>query len=471
MDPRDEELLLLRQRIAELEKENEELKCKLQRPIDVEANSTDNIYERVHRFFKHCGISANNPAEAMLLAINVMASLYHAFDLEESDDLSQATYKAFLRAIVSIVDACESKVANKSIASFPYVWLLESFPAVTASGDKRVTHSDWLALHWFFYSSESTDDCELMLSAYCEDSLAKDFSPFTLACSRPDANLSFLEKALHAHPSLAHHRNADGSAALFHAASTSTSLEFIQWLHDKFPGAMHCTDICGLSVLNYVCFSGSDVTILDYLCTRQPELMSQSSHTKLLPLHDAAVNVNGGVAFVDYICSRSPHAISSRDDCGATPVHLACEFGSLDMVRFLVGRLEGSVYISDNEGMLPIHYASKRGRKDLALLDFLIGCNPEGRALDPRQGEGRGDIFSSIVSNLSEKLKKMKVVYDDIRFEMRNSESLRAAGAINRESLSPAKQGGGAGGEKVKLRSRHSRSSIIAGAAEAHALH
>ena len=463
----------MRQRVAELERENEELKGKLQASASEDDDScSDDIYVRVNRFFKQRGISGDRPAEVMLLAINVMVSLYHLdYFQESSDDLTNATYKAFLGAIKSIVDGCESKLAKKP-SSFPYLWLLESFPVIRTAGS--ASHNDWLPLHWFFHAAASSEDSEVMLSAYCEDSLAKDFSPFTIACGRPDANIAFLEITLSITSSLAHHRNADGSTALFHAASTSTSLEFVQWLHDKFPGAMHCTDIYGFSVLNYVCYSGGDVRILEYLRSQQPELVFQSSHTKLLPLHDAAINVNGGIEFLNLICRVYPPALSACDDCGALPLHLACEFGSLDMVKYLTGQLESGVCSADYEGLLPIHYASKRAQKDVAMLDYLISLNPEGRVIAASRGEddGRGDVFSSIVSNLSDKFKKIKVVYEDIRAEIRNSESLRAASAKIREKMSPTKQPAaqdqGAEEKKVKLRSRHTRSSIIV---EGHAPH
>ena len=53
-------------------------------------------------------------------------------------------------------------------------------------------------------------------------------------------------------------------------------------------------------------------------------------------------------------------AISIADANGALPLHLAAEFGTLEVVQFICQTYPKAVQIKDSEGLLPMDYAGRR---------------------------------------------------------------------------------------------------------------
>jgi len=72
------------------------------------------------------------------------------------------------------------------------------------------------------------------------------------------------------------------------------------------------------------------------------------------------------------------------DDAGNTPLIMACEFGSLEVVKFLVDVKKADVKIANGlTGDTPLHLASKNG--DASIVEFLLG---KGVSADVKNGDG-----------------------------------------------------------------------------------
>ncbi|XP_019169894.1 PREDICTED: uncharacterized protein LOC109165539 [Ipomoea nil] len=66
------------------------------------------------------------------------------------------------------------------------------------------------------------------------------------------------------------------------------------------------------------------------------------------------------------------HELGPRDVHGLTPLHIAARQGNIEVARILVRRNSNLLYLYDNKGFFPIHYAvtSSRGSKDVFLYFF-----------------------------------------------------------------------------------------------------
>lgn len=76
----------------------------------------------------------------------------------------------------------------------------------------------------------------------------------------------------------------------------------------------------------------------------------------------------------------APEAIDAHNRPGATPLQAAVGHGRLETVRFLLGR-GANPNAPDGEGILPLHWATRAPRDDLAIVRELLaaGANPRGR--------------------------------------------------------------------------------------------
>jgi ankyrin repeat protein len=55
--------------------------------------------------------------------------------------------------------------------------------------------------------------------------------------------------------------------------------------------------------------------------------------------------------------SANPESVTARDNAGLNPLHYACNFGQVDVVKFLVDSNEISLKEVGLSGELPLHLA------------------------------------------------------------------------------------------------------------------
>eukprot|EP00956_Cyclotella_meneghiniana_P013280 scaffold19084_cov64-Cyclotella_meneghiniana.AAC.3 len=73
-------------------------------------------------------------------------------------------------------------------------------------------------------------------------------------------------------------------------------------------------------------------------------------------------------------------SVTVADNRGCIPLHYACRFGDLNIVKYLVGLVQESPTIAldtlDSEGNLPLHYASLAGKLDI--VNYILDISPRG---------------------------------------------------------------------------------------------
>lgn len=66
--------------------------------------------------------------------------------------------------------------------------------------------------------------------------------------------------------------------------------------------------------------------------------------------------------------------VEDKDAQGRTPIHLAAGYGALQLLKFLLGKCESGLLLSDKQGRLPIHFAAAYAAAPLGLkvIDFML---------------------------------------------------------------------------------------------------
>ena len=75
-----------------------------------------------------------------------------------------------------------------------------------------------------------------------------------------------------------------------------------------------------------------------------------------------------------------PEAISIPDDEGSLPLHIAAQFSSFHVIRFLYAVNPSAASTANSEGLLPMHFAGLRKEKDIDIVDFLAEANTDAEA-------------------------------------------------------------------------------------------
>ena len=94
-----------------------------------------------------------------------------------------------------------------------------------------------------------------------------------------------------------------------------------------------------------------------------------------LPLH-RALKVNAPLGSIKLLVKGNPAALQVADQNGAYPIHIACKFSQVKVVKYLVelGELDGGTLnnIDANKDSL-LHYACRRGNFDI--VKYLLRAN------------------------------------------------------------------------------------------------
>ena len=95
------------------------------------------------------------------------------------------------------------------------------------------------------------------------------------------------------------------------------------------------------------------------------------------PLHNACMNNSGHLNIVRYLIGEVHCDPSSENENGMTPLHIASRNGHLNIVQYLITEAHCNPSCENKNGMTPIHNACSNGR--LNIVQYLISeghCNP-----------------------------------------------------------------------------------------------
>jgi ankyrin repeat protein len=156
-------------------------------------------------------------------------------------------------------------------------------------------------------------------------------------------------------------------AASFHiAALRDSSLEVVRYLAREYPPALLLQDKNGRVPLHYAVLSKS-LEIVDFLVREAPRAaLWVKAQGGWLPLHHAA---QCGASLEGVRClvhASSPQGLLEATDAighnggSLLPLHVAAEHATPDIVQFLARAEPRALWMADQIGWLPLHYAAAR---------------------------------------------------------------------------------------------------------------
>ncbi|KAL7545679.1 hypothetical protein ACHAWF_009027 [Thalassiosira exigua] len=217
--------------------------------------------------------------------------------------------------------------------------------------------------------------------------------------------LPIIEYVVNVCPQSVRVRNDFGFLPLFYA--TDTTLEITKFLVEKYPESVTAMARQG-TAFHSACRNGGIDTVA-YLFEQNPEAINSAAHPALhiplgfnrdveakvqfllerdpqstkakdpstgdLPLHTACSEFSWDLSMIKRLFNLYPDAIATRNHEGRYPLHEFLAFdrrireskeypdprgkAALETVIFLVTQFPSSVRVADQEGMLPLHHASK----------------------------------------------------------------------------------------------------------------
>ena len=153
------------------------------------------------------------------------------------------------------------------------------------------------------------------------------------------------------------------------------SLEAVKLLFDAYPPAIYVKEASSRGGVTPVNLINVRNTTVDFLQRQEDHISRFSKNDIAFPLHMAVKN-NVTLGVFKYLVQRLP--ISRRtehrqDNEGKTALHLACEYGTFGIIKYLAQH-GGCLFDSDADGNYPLHLACREGHCDV--INYLLEVNP-----------------------------------------------------------------------------------------------
>jgi ankyrin repeat protein len=171
------------------------------------------------------------------------------------------------------------------------------------------------------------------------------------------------------------HDPTDNHSTPLHKASLCGHLDIVEYLVEEQQCDLECMDQSGKTPLHCAA-KGGRLNVAEYLITRKAARMCRDLCGRT-PLHFACKHSK--LELVKYLMCL-PHVINDCPESqnGSTPLHLAAEFGTEDIVRFMIDEQKLDKNCKNRKGNTLIHQAAYGGK--LGILKYLINekdSNPE----------------------------------------------------------------------------------------------
>ena len=280
-----------------------------------------------------------------------------------------------------------------------------------------------------YYSNVTPDIARYLIEEYSDAPQSRNewgFNPLYYLCANDEVDLDesvavevlkvFLEKC----PACAQ-CSAIGSLPIIMAIGLR-SPEFCCILMNAFPGSIHHEVTEGVSVLEYfLCSSSVDdisaFALLKTLVENHPDKIRRFRWNGLSPLHLVTrFNIPRSVELYRFLDQAFPEL---GDDEGSKPLHTACKFANLPVVKCILEMDPNAIYETSDD-CFPIHYVvamALRMRPEAAIevVKFLLSVD----ASVASQRDSRTNFTPLVLacrytnaSNLSAGLKVIKLLYD-----------------------------------------------------------
>lgn len=267
------------------------------------------------------------------------------------------------------------------IESFPTKWIHQHF---SENGDL----TNWLPLHWCAVLSDETETITVShLKKLLEEdpslrltSEEQEVSPTSLAIAKLNPSHTFVNELIVIDPDVVKVPDRDGAMALMYAGAWNEDTALLEKIYSLNPKAVNCTDAYGFLPLHFASYAGT-VESVSYLLSKYPKAARVKNRAGVLPLLASSANArHGGVEMARVLLEEYPDAISIPDDEGSLPLHIAAQFSSFDLIRFLYAVNPVAASTANSEGLLPMHFAGLRKVKNIDIVDFLAEANTDAEA-------------------------------------------------------------------------------------------
>ena len=285
---------------------------------------------------------------------------------------------------------------------------------------REVDESGYLPIH-FAVDNKSTSFCNILIDAYPESLRIESddgWLPIHYACEcgNRDDTADTIQYMLELDPELINAENSDGYLPIHRAAMNGgtklielllkfgpdaatkenndggrwlplhlaciydTNLSSIQVLYDSYPEAILARTDSGRTPLDNARSEENTINV-DFLETqleyaRQAQdmtAMTTLDENGWLPLQHA-LKGNASLGSIKLLLRGDPAALQEVDRKGAYPLHIACEFSSVKVVKYLVD-IDGGFTLNnvDTNDDSPLHYACRGG--NLGIVKYLLERN------------------------------------------------------------------------------------------------
>ena len=305
------------------------------------------------------------------------------------DHFGQApTHKeVFKAAVCHMLDNSYNTAAGSvSTESYPMTWIHELY---LTQRDTNTLPNPWLPLHWC--GALSSEESEITFShlrgIMDEDHKLSlvgkeyDVSVLSLAVAKSRPSLAFVEAILSVRRDAVRVPDKDGALPLMYAAAWNEDITVLMKLYDEFPGAVKEKDAFGYTPLHFACYAGT-LDAVKFLLSKYPKAAKSTTTNGAIPLHACASNSrysNPEMSRILVECYRE--GIFAVDSDGSLPLHVAAQFSSIEVIRYLCGVYPAAAGHMNYEGLLPMHMAGLRKHKCADILSYLTEPSRVGSAV------------------------------------------------------------------------------------------
>ena len=150
------------------------------------------------------------------------------------------------------------------------------------------------------------------------------------------------------------------------------SLEAVKLLFDAYPAAIYVKEASSRGGVTPVNLINVRNTTVDFLRRQEDDISRFSQNDIAFPLH-LAVKSNVTLGVLKLLVEKLPQH-EQYDDEGKTTLHLACEYGKIGIVQYLIQRSNEDLSTPDSDGNYPLHLACRGGHCDV--VNYLLEVNP-----------------------------------------------------------------------------------------------
>jgi len=138
------------------------------------------------------------------------------------------------------------------------------------------------------------------------------------------------------------------------------SLQVVQLLVDACPEALEQKLSGKRTVLHYSIAEGADYTIIQYLTSKNPNLVKELDSFNAIPLHLAATYPSSSLSVLEHLISIYPEGAISIDHKSQCPLHRACRSrASIEKVQALIEACPEVLFHEDWLKTTPLGWAER----------------------------------------------------------------------------------------------------------------